>query len=327
MSLEHNEELLIYLYGFLNLAKYNINDIENIYESSLNLITNKKVNISFEGNKNDWINILSRSIKIVPNILSNASSNIKNDNNLFPRSIFLRGVFDLNGYILKDETLNINCVFQLTEVQLSYLSNLTYTSLFDEDKKLFNINIKGCNMLEFLHLIYYESKMYNTELYEIYNCLLYSEKIVDNNTKFKYYKTEENAVAPSKNSVTDSGYDLHIISKISQKNNLYMYDTGIIVEPPINIYFDLVPRSSIIKKGYILANSIGIIDQTYRGSIKVALIKIDPDADELVLPLKLAQLIPRKVIHLDTEEVLNLTDLISTARGIGGYGSTDKKIT
>jgi dUTP pyrophosphatase len=206
---------------------------------------------------------------------------------------------------------------------LSYNLDISYKT--NDDNNICKIEIKGCNILEFLHLIYNNSLYYSKFHKSEYNKLLYNYAPEYTN-KFKYYKTNKIAIAPSKNSITDSGYDLHIIEKISQKNNLYMYDTGIIVEPPINIYFDLVPRSSIIKKGYMLANSIGIIDQTYRGSIKVALIKVDPDAKELELPLKLVQLIPRKVIQLDTEEVFKNTDLISTVRGVGGYGSTDKTV-
>ena len=54
-----------------------------------------------------------------------------------------------------------------------------------------------------------------------------------------------------------------------------MYDSYISVQPPEGYYFEIVPRSSISKLGYILTNSIGIIDPSYRGTLKVVLTKIN----------------------------------------------------
>ena len=54
-----------------------------------------------------------------------------------------------------------------------------------------------------------------------------------------------------------------------------MYDTGIQVKPQYGYYFEIVPRSSLSKSGYILANSIGIIDPSYSGNLYIVLIKID----------------------------------------------------
>ena len=69
----------------------------------------------------------------------------------------------------------------------------------------------------------------------------------------------------------------------------------------------LINRSSIIKTGWILANNIGIIDPGYTGELKIALIKINPDAQELTVPFCKTQLICRKIIKAEveiTEEIL-----------------------
>ena len=84
-------------------------------------------------------------------------------------------------------------------------------------------------------------------------------------------------------------------------------------------YFELVPRSSISKTGYSLANNIGIIDQNYRGEIIVALRKNDEKADDLILPCKIAQLIPKQWFNMVFEEDVNITE---TVRDTGGFGST-----
>jgi dUTP pyrophosphatase len=137
--------------------------------------------------------------------------------------------------------------------------------------------------------------------------------------EFKWKRTLENAVEPTKNISSDSGYDLTVISKIKEFNGVCYYDTGICVEPPDGFYFDVVGRSSISKTGWMLANNIGIIDATYRGSIIVALIKVYDDADEIQLPMRLVQMIPRSLILMENIEVDSLSD---TVRGSGGFGSS-----
>ena len=137
----------------------------------------------------------------------------------------------------------------------------------------------------------------------------------------RFKKTHPQAVAPSKVHATDSGYDLVLVEKLKEVNNVTFYDTGIQVAPPAGFYFDLVGRSSISKSGYMLANNIGIIDNSYRGNIMVALVKIDHAAPDLVLPARLVQIIPRRVWDLPLEDVGD-GELNATARGTGGFGSS-----
>lgn len=138
---------------------------------------------------------------------------------------------------------------------------------------------------------------------------------------FKFKKTYENAVTPTKNLPTDSGYDLTLIKKVKQVGKLEYYSTGICVEPSNGYYFELFPRSSIGKSGYILANSVGVIDYEYRGEIMACLIKFDETVEDLQLPIRLLQLIPKKIIDIEMKEVNELTD---TSRGNSGFGSSGK---
>jgi dUTP pyrophosphatase len=136
---------------------------------------------------------------------------------------------------------------------------------------------------------------------------------------FKYIKVHKDAIEPSKNHPLDTGFDLHLIKKIKEYNNVSYFDTGIAVRPPNGYYFDLVGRSSIAKTGWMLANNIGIIDFNYTGTVIVALIKIDPNANELELPCKLVQLIPRNLILMNPIEsnYIENTDRADS----GGLGS------
>ena len=88
-------------------------------------------------------------------------------------------------------------------------------------------------------------------------------------------------------------------------------------------YTEIVPRSSISKSGYMLANSIGIIDNNYRGNLMIALTKICDYTPEIELPFKCCQLIIRKQISANLFEVKS-NDFTETERNEGGFGSTSK---
>lgn len=137
--------------------------------------------------------------------------------------------------------------------------------------------------------------------------------------EFKFVKTNKDAVTPSRANATDSGWDLYLVSLIKQENGVYFYDTGIAVESPPGYYLELVGRSSISKTGYMLANNIGIIDNGYRGNIIAALVKINSNANDIQLPARLVQIIPKKITQSNFVEV---NDLNQTPRGTGGFGSS-----
>ena len=134
---------------------------------------------------------------------------------------------------------------------------------------------------------------------------------------------DKRAVIPSRAGENEVGYDLTIIEKIKDMStNTAMYDSYISVQPPDGVYFEIVPRSSISKTGYILTNSVGIIDPSYRGTLKVVLTKIDQTKPDIELPNKRFQLIPRTFIS-NMFEPKNVDKLSNTERGSGGFGSTD----
>lgn len=132
-------------------------------------------------------------------------------------------------------------------------------------------------------------------------------------------RVRPDAILPSKGRVSDSGYDLTVVHQVKSFGPTVLYGTGISIEPPQGWYFDVVARSSIIKLGYMISNSIGVIDRAYRGEIMVPLIKLDPSAPDLALPARIAQLIPRPIVHFPFVEA---TGLGTTHRGAGGFGST-----
>lgn len=138
-----------------------------------------------------------------------------------------------------------------------------------------------------------------------------------------FTKNHKDAVTPTKAGPNEVGWDLTAISvfkKLSDRTALY--DTGISVKPPPGFYTEIIPRSSLSKTGYMLSNSVGIVDPTYRGNLLIALTKVDDELScNLVLPFKKTQLVLRKFEQGTMQEV---KDLDTTKRGTGGFGSTDK---
>lgn len=151
--------------------------------------------------------------------------------------------------------------------------------------------------------------------YEYLTSVLPTDKALE----FTYKKLSSDAVAPFKARASDSGYDLTLLKLLKYSGNTFWYSTGISVEPPMGYYFDLVPRSSLSKTGYILANSVGVIDRSYTGDIVVVLTKLDGAVPDLTLPFRGVQIIPRHIVHMKPVESRSLTE---TSRADGGFGST-----
>lgn len=135
------------------------------------------------------------------------------------------------------------------------------------------------------------------------------------------YKKNTNAVLPSRAHSSDIGLDLVAIKvhKVINPNTI-MYDTGIGAIPPTGYYLEIVPRSSISKTGWMLANSIGIVDPEYRGNLYIVLNRVIADSPEIELPFCKCQLVLRKAEYAPVIEVSSLEDC--TERGYGGFGST-----
>lgn len=157
------------------------------------------------------------------------------------------------------------------------------------------------------------------------------------------------AEVPKRAHESDTGYDLKFIDVDKIVGDVIFFRTGIAVAPPPGWYFEVVPRSSISKLPLEMANSIGIIDEHYRGEILVPIRITHPrmgmDQTHISFPSgvvkifglqpqtmagvasqilakkpKLCQMILRK--RKDTEfEVVD--ELPETARNDGGFGSTD----
>jgi dUTP pyrophosphatase len=98
-----------------------------------------------------------------------------------------------------------------------------------------------------------------------------------------------------------------------------LISTGVKIELPKQTYGQIAPRSGLSVKGIDVG--AGIIDEDYRGEIKVLLRNHSDNDIELPCESRIAQLLVLPVCYPD----LNIVDpeaLEITERGAGGFGST-----
>jgi dUTP pyrophosphatase len=88
------------------------------------------------------------------------------------------------------------------------------------------------------------------------------------------------------------------------------------------VHYWLAPRSSIWKNGVTLANSMGVIDRTYRGELMAALMRYQ-DKD-ILKGTRVAQILAPDMGHIAEVQLCDLETLDATTRGSGGFGSTGK---
>lgn len=145
--------------------------------------------------------------------------------------------------------------------------------------------------------------------------------------KDKVFPTNDNA-----------GFDLISTDSSFEKDvgnrGLYLSDLGVravmtrgdTLTPDTTVHYRLVPRSSLYKTGYMMANSEGIIDRTYRGVLKAPVVCIGNTAQidypGLFAGNRYFQIVAPDLGWIRSVHVVDT--LPSTERGAGGFGSTGK---
>jgi hypothetical protein len=131
------------------------------------------------------------------------------------------------------------------------------------------------------------------------------------------------------------------IDYIAYKTNLFISPQNLTKSKQITKFHSLLlPRSSICKKNLVLANSIGLVDNGYRGEIEFRFKYIAQPEDMLVIPMNgktriYYQISPNNIYakgdrigqimaspNIDIDFCLS-ENLDNTARNNGGFGSTN----
>ena len=149
--------------------------------------------------------------------------------------------------------------------------------------------------------------------------------------KVRIKKISPDAVIPKIQNIGDAGADMTAVSTSYDERGNVVYGTGISMEIPCGYVGLLFPRSSVSKKTLSLANSVGVIDSTYRGEI---IFKFKPTLHfntkpetpffgdmEYEVGDRVGQIIILPYPEIEYEGVDELSD---TERGTEGWGSTGK---
>ena len=137
--------------------------------------------------------------------------------------------------------------------------------------------------------------------------------------KLNFKKLSSKAVTPSRANPGDAGLDITATSILESKDNQIIFGTDLAFEIPEGYVGLLFPRSSIRKTGLALANSVGVIDSSFRGEVQVTFNWINEYKPRYNVGEKVAQL----VLVPFVETILNeVEDISSTTRGDKGHGSS-----
>lgn len=137
-----------------------------------------------------------------------------------------------------------------------------------------------------------------------------NEKLWDNHPTFEKAKLNE-----------DVGLDIPMPISITvpPKTKAFTVDLGFKAEQ--NHGYMLVPRSSISKTPLRLANSVGIIDKSYRGKVMV---KVDNVSSSSFIMNEGSCYFQIVAFNGNLPNFTIVKEISDTLRGSGGFGSTTK---
>lgn len=135
----------------------------------------------------------------------------------------------------------------------------------------------------------------------------------------RFKRLNDNVPIPFRAHPTDAGIDLITTVEIAPEDFVVFAPTGISVEIPQGYVGLLFARSSLCKRGWVMANGVGVIDSGYTGEIKVPLLAV-PKYTCLEAGTRIAQLV---IVPCETTfELEEVDELQASERGTGGFGST-----
>ncbi len=133
-------------------------------------------------------------------------------------------------------------------------------------------------------------------------------------------KLHPNAVIPKYSKDGDAGMDLTITREIENTTFSVSYGFGIAMEIPKGYVGLVFPRSSVRNQDLILSNCVGVIDSGYRGEIQATFKKTNGlDSLKYNVGERGAQIM---IIPYPQVKMNEVTELSTTERGDGGFGST-----
>ena len=145
--------------------------------------------------------------------------------------------------------------------------------------------------------------------------------------KLKFKKLDGKAFIPSRATAGSAGLDICacLDEPITlESGEIKMIPTGITAEPDSeDVALLIYARSGLASKyGVTLANCVGVVDSDYRGAWFIPLINNGKQPFTVEHGMRIAQLIPTRILIPEIEVSDTLSD---TGRGENGFGSSGIK--
>ena len=137
--------------------------------------------------------------------------------------------------------------------------------------------------------------------------------------ELKVKKLREDAKLPLRKREGDAGLDLYSVEEVFLKPGEWKaVPTGVAVEIPKG-YFGLIKDRSGLALKYAVHCLAGVVDENYRGEVKVVLINLGSETVKLDKHTRIAQLLVVPYLPVEVREVKELSE---TERGQQGFGSS-----
>ena len=146
---------------------------------------------------------------------------------------------------------------------------------------------------------------------------------MEESNQLRIVRVHADAILPTRGSRLAAGLDLYAVEEvIVLSKDGALVRTGLSMAIPYNLYGRIAPRSGFSMSTGLVVNA-GVIDADYRGEVSILFHNFTEDSIKISKGQKVAQLILEKIANLDVVEVDTLDE---TARGSGGFGSTDVSV-
>lgn len=140
-------------------------------------------------------------------------------------------------------------------------------------------------------------------------------------------KLDNEDCMPTRAHQWDAGMDLRSTNNHNiPPGRMCLVDTGVSIKIPIGYVGLVFSRSSMGKSQVSLANAVGVIDESYRGNIKIMVQNNNPDSyynitksDRIAQLVIVPMVVPDLLVYSGSDDQWK-----DSTRGEGGFGSTGK---
>ena len=169
--------------------------------------------------------------------------------------------------------------------------------------------------------------MYILELCPTPEGLEYYKNLVGNrnndNAGVDLFCVEDYKISPEFDARRDSPNPVHLLNLGTRARMVRVVPLGDYDVKEEEVHYYLYPRSSIFKSGVMMANSLGLIDLSYRGVLMAPVTNLNeytyPNVEK---GSRLFQICAPDLGNIS--EIRIVDSLPETKRGFGGFGSTGK---